>query len=169
MDNSGMKLKTRREKLNLSLRELSQITGISKATLSRYENNGLVNVSMDKLLVIAEKLNTTVEYLIDGSSLTNNQIEEAIYFYSEASKNPKSNFRHYFDSLDDYLDAVDELDRKKNDLVNLIEKVIITNEDGMLIIKEFVNYIMSKDKYIDKHIQSYFKMEEHFQKDLKKK
>lgn len=167
--NSGDRLKKRREACNLTLRELSQITGISKATLSRYENNGIENIPMDKISTLAKCLDTTVEYLT-GQPLSNKKTDnDLIYYLNSAANKKNSNFRHFFNNIDEFFYAVDEISRKQKEIDNITNKLTTVNKEGMLIINEFINYILSKEKYIDDKVESYVKMISAMEKDLKNK
>lgn len=156
---SGDRLRKRREACKMSLRELSQITGISKATLSRYENNGLDNVPLDKISVIAYKLHTTVSYLTTGQ--TENEDSEN-YFSNNLTKNKtkniNENFYRYFDNLDDFLYAADELDRRQNELKSILNKLKIMDKNGILLVDEFINFLLTKEKYRDERIESLVKL-----------
>ena len=56
----GYKIKERREKLSMSQEELSEKSGISRATISSLENDPCKNVSTRTLERIALALDTTV-------------------------------------------------------------------------------------------------------------
>ncbi|MEQ8198361.1 MAG: helix-turn-helix transcriptional regulator [Clostridiaceae bacterium] len=58
------RLKERRAKLKLSYQELADKTGISKSTLQRYETGFIKNLSVDKLELLANALDTSPEYLM---------------------------------------------------------------------------------------------------------
>ncbi len=58
------KIKERRLQLGLSYQDLADKTGISKSTLQRYESGSIKNLSIDKLEVLAEALETSPGYLM---------------------------------------------------------------------------------------------------------
>ena len=60
----ALRIKTRREELQLSFQQLSDSTGISKSTLQRYETGGIKNIPLDKLEVLAKGLKTTPEWIL---------------------------------------------------------------------------------------------------------
>ena len=60
----ALRIKTRREELQLSFQQLSDSTGISKSTLQRYETGGIKNIPLDKLEVLANGLKTTPEWIL---------------------------------------------------------------------------------------------------------
>lgn len=53
-----------RKKENLSYRDLSEKTGLSRSTLQRYENGGIKNIPLDKLKILATALNCSAEHLM---------------------------------------------------------------------------------------------------------
>lgn len=56
-------MQQRRAQLGLSYQDLADRTGMSKSTLQRYETGAIRNISLAKLAVLAEGLNTTAEQL----------------------------------------------------------------------------------------------------------
>ena len=46
---TGSYLKARRKKLGLTLEELAKSVGVTRQTLSRYENGVIANIPMDKI------------------------------------------------------------------------------------------------------------------------
>lgn len=58
-------IKEIRTQKNVSLSELSRLTGISKSYLSDLENKKRKNISIDKLCKIAKALNVKVTKLFD--------------------------------------------------------------------------------------------------------
>ena len=57
------KIKELREKRNISQAELSRLSGVSRATIIRIENDENVSVNSKTLSHLAEALNVTVKYL----------------------------------------------------------------------------------------------------------
>ena len=60
----GEKIKQLREALEITQTELADMIQVSKQTLYKYENNLVTNIPSDKLEMIADKLDTTPEYLM---------------------------------------------------------------------------------------------------------
>lgn len=60
----GKRIKARRKELGMSAEEVAAIIGVSPATVYRYESAAIMNMKTDKLLPIAEALETTPEYLM---------------------------------------------------------------------------------------------------------
>lgn len=66
----GYKVKDAREAEHLTQAELSQRSGVSRATISAIENsNGECNVTMDTLRKLARALNRTVEDIFFDDSV----------------------------------------------------------------------------------------------------
>ncbi|MCQ2439624.1 MAG: helix-turn-helix domain-containing protein [Oscillospiraceae bacterium] len=57
-------LKEQRNRLNISLAELSKMTGIAKTTLQRYETGGIRNIPITKLKVLCGSLRISPDDLI---------------------------------------------------------------------------------------------------------
>ena len=58
------KIKNRRIELNLSYQDLSDLTGISKSTLQRYETGFIKKVPITQIQIIAKALNVNPGYLM---------------------------------------------------------------------------------------------------------
>ncbi len=58
------RIKERRLILGLSYQKLSDLTGISSSTIQRYEKGNIKNLPADKLILLANALETTPAYLI---------------------------------------------------------------------------------------------------------
>lgn len=59
-----LRMKNRREELDMSYQTLSDKVGISKSTLQRYETGFIKNMPVDKLEDIAEALQVSPAYLM---------------------------------------------------------------------------------------------------------
>ena len=64
--NISERLKLRRSELGLSLKELSDISGVSASTLQRYETGKALSMPLSALLKIAPSLRTTPRWIIEG-------------------------------------------------------------------------------------------------------
>jgi len=60
-----MRIRALREKAGISQRQVAEVLGISQAAYSRLET-GEVEVSLNKLFVLAEMYGITVQKLIEG-------------------------------------------------------------------------------------------------------
>lgn len=77
----NQRIKNRRKELGLSAEKVADIIGVSPATIYRYESADIMNMGIDKLVPLADALNTTPIYLITGQNLSNTKFceEEGIY------------------------------------------------------------------------------------------
>ena len=64
MRNIALRIRHRREELQLSFQQLADLTKMSKSTLQRYETGGIKNIPLDKLEVLAVGLKTTPEWIL---------------------------------------------------------------------------------------------------------
>lgn len=81
-------LKTRRRELRLSLQDIANVVGVSKATVQRWETGEIKNIKQDKIQKLADILRTTPSHLMGwsdenifpqgGSSLKNIPIYKTI-------------------------------------------------------------------------------------------
>lgn len=60
----GKKIHEQRKKLGLTLEEVGRLTGVSKATIQRYECGDIHNVRHDKIAKLASALQVTPAYLM---------------------------------------------------------------------------------------------------------
>lgn len=58
------KVKSRRESLELTLKEIADIVGVSTPTISRYESGNIKNVRRDKIVQLSKALQCSPEYLM---------------------------------------------------------------------------------------------------------
>ena len=77
------KIKLRRLELGLSYQELSDLTGINKSTLQRYETGFIKKVPINQVQIIAKALNVTTGYLMGWE---NNKENQTYYLNPEAAK-----------------------------------------------------------------------------------
>ena len=61
---TGSYLKARRKELGLTLEKLAKSVGVTRQTLSRYENGVITNIPMDKITRLAEAMHTTPTELL---------------------------------------------------------------------------------------------------------
>ena len=61
---TGSYLKARRKELGLTLEKLAKSVGVTRQTLSRYENGVITNIPMDKITRLAEAMHTTPAELL---------------------------------------------------------------------------------------------------------
>ena len=64
MKDTKEKIKQRRKELNLSLEEIANYVGVSKATVSRWETGAISNMKTDKIQKLAEILKVNPNFII---------------------------------------------------------------------------------------------------------
>ncbi len=64
------RLKQKRQENKLTLEEVAQIVGVTKATVQRWESGLIANMKRDKIILLAKALHTTPAYIlgIDNNS-----------------------------------------------------------------------------------------------------
>lgn len=148
--NSGNRLKKLREKQNLTLRELSQITGISKATLSRYENNGMENVPMDKIQILATKLDSTTDYLLGLDSDHDSSIESIRKLLNKKKSINVSSTVITADVKKMYLELLkDNVEMKSKKINDISSKLSFLTIQSLDIINIFVSALIQNGNYVD--------------------
>ena len=60
----GARIKRRREEMNISVAEIAEQTGLSRATIHRYESGDIKRLKLPVIESIAEMLNVTPEWII---------------------------------------------------------------------------------------------------------
>jgi transcriptional regulator with XRE-family HTH domain len=81
----GRRIKEIRQSLGWTQDKLAQETGISKSFLSEIENDK-ANVSGENLLKLSNTLNTSLDYLMKGSSSDSNALKKAVEIPTELSE-----------------------------------------------------------------------------------
>lgn len=71
-ENIGQRMKERRNFLDMSVNELAHVTGLSKATLHRYENGDIKNIKVPVVRAIAFYLGVSPEWLMGQTDIINN-------------------------------------------------------------------------------------------------
>ncbi|MFR7592483.1 MAG: helix-turn-helix domain-containing protein [Longibaculum sp.] len=140
MSISGLRLKDSRIKAGYNLRELSQITGISKATLSRYENNGLENVTLDKIRLLANTLKVSDEWLL-GHDSEKESVNEVYNFIKYMELTNNNGIKNIIQVTDKNLNKLNDIDYIKN-------KLMLLNANGILFVKNFIDFILSQKQFL---------------------
>lgn len=68
------RIKTRRKLLNKTLLEIAEYLGVQEATVQRYESGEIKNIPYDNIVLIAECLKCTPQYLMGWSDTVNPDI-----------------------------------------------------------------------------------------------
>ncbi len=71
-----LRVKRLRKELDLTQQELADKVGIGQSTIGQIESGRNKSIKADKLLKLAQALNTTTEYLINGEQANNSSIHE---------------------------------------------------------------------------------------------
>jgi len=58
------KIKQRRTQLNLTLEEVANVVGVTKATVQRWESGLIANMKRDKIVLLAKALKTSPAYIL---------------------------------------------------------------------------------------------------------
>lgn len=86
----GDRIKERRLALNLTLDELAQATSSSKSYIWELENKNPPRPSAEKLAVIAQALEVTVDYLLGSDEQTLQAAEDKAFFRSYSGLPPET-------------------------------------------------------------------------------
>lgn len=62
--NIGDRIKSRRNELNMTLEEVGNKVGVTRATIQRYENGTISNIPSDKIELISKALDITPAYIM---------------------------------------------------------------------------------------------------------
>ncbi len=68
--NMGQKINILRTQKGLTLEELGNMVGVGKSTVRKWENGMIANMKRDKILLVAEALNTSPAYLMGWDDQT---------------------------------------------------------------------------------------------------
>lgn len=63
--NIGEIIKKRRKELNLSLKDIAKKLNVSESSISRYENEEIKNMGIDKLIPLSEILQVDIKELLN--------------------------------------------------------------------------------------------------------
>ena len=97
----GQRIKTERKMQNLSQQELAEKVGYAdKGLISRIES-GSLNLSMDKLIKIADALNVDVTELLMDPVPAEKKVEKDVILYdvSDISQDGQKRIKEYIDTI----------------------------------------------------------------------
>ena len=69
-------IKSRRLALNITLEEVAEIVGVSRATVSRWESGNISNMRRDRIALLADALRTSPDYIMGLTDDPNPVIEK---------------------------------------------------------------------------------------------
>lgn len=156
---SGERIKNLRVEKKLTLRDLSQITGISKATLSRYENGDILNAPFDKIQSLAKALNTTPQYILgDINGIETSVLDNYYYINQNLIDNdvdymPFSSYENsdIYNEIKNskYLLVLEEIEKRQNKIKTLYDKLLGINLEGLSHVEKFIDFIIYDGSYSD--------------------
>lgn len=76
MSELGIKIKSRRKELGLTLEEIAKKVGVSKQTIQRYETGVISNIPSDKIEKLAKILQTTPGYIMGWEDMEPVSVDE---------------------------------------------------------------------------------------------
>ena len=106
--NIGERIKKRREELGMSVADLAQKVGKSRATVYRYENGAIEKLPTGVLIPFAEALSTTPAFLmgwtdnkvVDQEEDTDKTLQSLLELYDNLSVDFRSKLLNYAEELD---------------------------------------------------------------------
>ena len=158
---SGEIFKKEREKIGYSLRDLSEKTGISTATLNRYESiDDISKIPMDKLKSLADALKIPISYLTESKSVSYGSVlEDALSktIKDYDSKNIDNDLGDKFLTnvtkklLNDqkYQSLLSFVPLKEDKIKELSNSLISINDKGFEIISSIIKLMVEDDNYLE--------------------
>ncbi len=121
------RIKTRREELGITISEIATITGLSKATLYRYENGEVGKIKLPVIESFATILRVNPEWLAGKSDnkdkvITTNYVE----------LKDRNDIRKIFDGLVEYISAKENLLYDGEPLTPELRISLITNIEAVV-------------------------------------
>lgn len=116
--NTGEKLKIRRKELGLTMLQVAKRTGVSEATISRWESGDIANMRRDKIVSLATALRVTPSFIMDApdnpteeNKPGNAELEENIIMYHRDGKTVKKKMsKEQMKMLSSMIDAIPDED-----------------------------------------------------------
>lgn len=147
----GERIRELRKSKNMTMQDLANYLDTTKENIYKYEHDIITNIPITKLCSIAEKFNTSLEYIVNGTS-KNNDIEIMSNLLSEIP--PPERKEIVKKCMFDYLMYLSEKKREILESINNIKERIITNEaDGMdkaslNVFTNMMNETIKKEEYV---------------------
>jgi transcriptional regulator with XRE-family HTH domain len=95
LSNQAERLSYLRRQSGLTLREVGDKIGISHSRIRAYESNATIRIKMDKLRLLSDLYETTIEYIETG-------IERKMHLASEVQESPSIPSRQLADDTEEY-------------------------------------------------------------------
>lgn len=131
----GQRIKERRKSLGMNMDDMAEATGISRATLYRYESGDIKKFSTESLYPVARALKTTPQYLMGWTDDPHKTFgdeksqQDKYYLNDETAKVAQA----IFDDTDLHALFDAAQDSKPEDLkmaADLLRRLKSTNSDG---------------------------------------
>lgn len=127
--NVGQRIQDRRKALKMSVEDLANKIGKSRATVYRYENGDIEKLPLDVLMPIAKALHVKPEYLMDWEEDDENNKQEEYYLDPEAARLAQKLFDD--PNIHALLDAAEDSKPENIAMVaDLLNRLKGTNIDG---------------------------------------
>lgn len=149
---SAIRLQEARKKNNLNLRELEQLTGISRSTLSRYEKIGLLNAPLDKIKSLCSALSVDENWIL-GKLPSDKQFIEDLSLNLENMLVDDENV----DALEIYtLITYTRNEQEKKVMNEYIEtKKKLLNYKGLKELKYYIDYLTTRNDLVSDDLVDY--------------
>lgn len=130
----GQRIKERREQLNISALEIAEATGLSKATIHRYENGEIKKIKLPVIESIAQILKVNPAWLIGKSEdkLSNRNLHIDIN---------EQDVHKILTNLIDYIASKDTLTYNNQPITPELRLVLISNLETVI---KITNKILEK-------------------------
>lgn len=127
----GEKIKALRQSKGLTLEDVAKACGVSRATVSKWENNVIDMMRADTLQTLAQYLNTTVAYIIDEDpGLPPLSLQESM----EGRKHPLEEL-HYINK--ESADEIVEINPDEDDPYSKVKTEYDIREEELELLKAY--------------------------------
>lgn len=116
----AQRIKQRRMKLDLSLQDVAEITGMSKSTLQRYESGSIRNIPLQKLGILASALQATPDFILGLTDSPDVRMATQVDFDHFGEETPPEDWGY----SEDEKDMLEKFKRLPLDDRNLIHKIV---------------------------------------------
>ena len=115
MNQVGKKIKESREKLNLSMTKLAELTGLTISAISQFENEKDDRApSLDSLQKLANALGVTTDYLLGREEeISDSSIKAMFRGAQEMNESDKENLIQFYQFLKSRKDFKDQKNKKE--------------------------------------------------------
>ena len=121
------RMKARREELNISVSEIADQTGITRATIYRYESGEIKRIKLPVVESIASILKVNPEWLIGKTELYKNKTITTEYVELRDRKDIKKIFK----GMIEYISAREDLLYDDQEITPEVRLSLITNIEAM--------------------------------------